>query len=58
VLQEHLGEGAVLERDDPVGPGIASEPSVMQAIPFEWWLRPVSMQERDGEHSAVVCMLT
>ena len=29
----------------------------MQARPLEWWLRPLSMQERDGEHSAVVCML-
>jgi hypothetical protein len=29
----------------------------MQASPLEWWLRPVSMHERDGEHSAVVCML-
>ena len=29
----------------------------MHDIALEWWLRPVSMQERDGEHSAVVCML-
>ena len=29
----------------------------MQAMALEWWLRPVIMQERDGEHSAVVCML-
>ena len=29
----------------------------MQAMPLEWWLRPVSMQDRDGEQSAVVCML-
>ena len=29
----------------------------MQAIAFEWWLRPVRMHERVGEQSAVVCML-
>ena len=29
----------------------------MQDIAFEWWLRPVSMQERLGEQSAVVFML-
>ena len=29
----------------------------MQAMALEWWLRPVMMQERVGEHSAVVCML-
>jgi hypothetical protein len=29
----------------------------MHAIPFEWWLRPVTMHDRLGEHSAVVCML-
>src|SRR5689334_16407660 len=29
----------------------------MQAIAFEWWFRPVSMQDRLGEQSAVVCML-
>ena len=29
----------------------------MHAIPFAWWLRPVTMQDRLGEHSAVVCML-
>jgi hypothetical protein len=29
----------------------------MQAIAFEWWLRPVMMHERVGEQSAVVCML-
>ena len=29
----------------------------MHAMAFEWWLRPVSMHERDGEQSAVVCML-
>src|SRR5882724_6425360 len=29
----------------------------MQAMALEWWLRPVSMHERDGEQSAVVCML-
>ena len=29
----------------------------MQAMPLLWWLRPVTMQERLGEQSAVVCML-
>ena len=29
----------------------------MQAMALEWWLRPVIMHERDGEQSAVVCML-
>jgi hypothetical protein len=28
----------------------------MEAVALEWWLRPVMMQERDGEQSAVVCM--
>jgi hypothetical protein len=27
------------------------------AVAFAWWLRPVMMYDRDGEHSAVVCML-
>lgn len=30
---------------------------MIAAMPFAWWLRPVMMQERLGEHSAVVCML-
>src|SRR3954463_15713898 len=29
--------------------------SAMQAMPFVAWLRPVSNDERVGEHSAVVC---
>ena len=33
------------------------EVSVIEARPIEWWLRPVRMQPRDGEHNAVVCML-
>ena len=36
-------------------PGKPVEPSVMQAIPFWWWLRPVRKHERVGEQSAVVC---
>ena len=28
----------------------------MHAMPLEWWFRPLSMHDRDGEHSAVVCM--
>ena len=34
---------------------IRSAPSVMQAMPLRWWLRPVRKVERVGEHSAVVC---
>ena len=41
----------------PLEPGKPIDPSVMQARPLEWWLRPLSMQLRDGEQSAVVCML-
>jgi len=29
--------------------------SVIAAMPFKWWLRPVRMVERVGEQSAVVC---
>ena len=29
----------------------------MHAMPLLWWLRPVTMHDRLGEHSAVVCML-
>lgn len=29
----------------------------MQAMVFEWWLRPVSMHERVSERSAAVCMM-
>jgi hypothetical protein len=29
----------------------------MAAIALLWWLRPVRMHERLGEHNAVVCML-
>ena len=29
----------------------------MAAMPLAWWLRPVTMQERLGEQSAVVLML-
>ena len=36
-------------------PGYPFDPSVMQAMPFWWWLRPVRNVERVGEHSAVVC---
>ena len=35
LLQQHLGEKAVLERDAPLQPGKPVEPSVMQAIAFE-----------------------
>jgi len=31
--------------------------SAMHAMPFVVWLRPVSNDERVGEHSAVVCQL-
>ncbi len=29
----------------------------MQLMALEWWLRPVITHDRDGEQSAVVCML-
>ena len=29
----------------------------MAAMPLAWWLRPVTMHDRLGEHRAVVCML-
>ena len=37
----------------PFGKPVAA--SVMQAMPLVVWLRPVSRQDRVGEHSAVVC---
>ena len=37
----------------PFGNPVAA--SVMQAMPLVVWLRPVSRQERVGEHRAVVC---
>jgi hypothetical protein len=30
--------------------------SLTPAVALAWWLRPVMMHDRDGEHSAVVCM--
>ena len=39
----------------PFCPGNPLAPSVMEAMPFTWWLRPVRMVERVGEQSAVVC---
>ena len=36
-------------------PGKPVAASVMAAQPLRWWLRPVRMVERVGEHSAVVC---
>jgi len=41
----------------PLLPGKPVAPSVMQAMPLEWWLRPVRKQAREGEHSAVVWKL-
>ena len=53
---QHLGQRAALRRDARVRrPGSRSQPSVMQAMPFWWWLRPVRKHERVGEQSAVVC---
>jgi hypothetical protein len=37
----------------PFGKPVAA--SVMHAMPFVVWLRPVSRHDRVGEHSAVVC---
>ena len=39
----------------PLAFGNPTAASVMQAIELRVWLRPVSRQERVGEHSAVVC---
>ncbi len=39
----------------PLALGKPLAPSVMQAMLLRVWLRPVSRQERVGEHSAVVC---
>ncbi len=39
----------------PLPLGNPAAASVMQAIELRVWLRPVSRQERVGEHSAVVC---
>ena len=39
----------------PAAPGNPLDPSVMAALRFTWWLRPVRKVERVGEHSAVVC---
>jgi len=34
---------------------VASSLTVVAAL--AWWLRPVMMHDRGGEHNAVVCML-
>ncbi len=39
----------------PLALGNPTAASVMQAIELRVWLRPVSRQDRVGEHSAVVC---
>ena len=39
----------------PLAFGNPLAPSVMQAMLLRVWLRPVSRQERVGEHRAVVC---
>ena len=39
----------------PLALGYPPAASVMQAMLLRVWLRPVSRQERVGEHSAVVC---
>jgi hypothetical protein len=38
----------------PLAFGNPDAPSVMHAIPFVVWLRPVNRHDRVGEHSAVV----
>ncbi len=38
----------------PLYPGAAPAISEITPIPTEWWLRPVSVAARVGEHSAVV----
>jgi hypothetical protein len=39
----------------PLPLGNPAAASVMQAMLLRVWLRPVSRQDRVGEHSAVVC---
>ena len=39
----------------PLALGNPIAASVMQAMLFRVWFRPVSRQERVGEHNAVVC---
>ena len=39
----------------PLAPGNPLAPSVMEAMPFTWWLRPVRRMDRVGEQSAAVC---
>jgi hypothetical protein len=39
----------------PLALGNPTAASVMQAMLLRVWLRPVSRQDRVGEHSAVVC---
>ena len=56
-LYQHLADHAPIEGQNAVVAGVTREVSVMEASPIEWWLRPVKMHPRDGEHSAVVCML-
>ena len=39
----------------PLALGKPTAASVMQAMELRVWLRPVSRQDRVGEHNAVVC---
>jgi hypothetical protein len=41
----------------PLAFGKPEVASAMQAMPLVVWLRPVSSDDRVGEHSAVVCQL-
>ena len=41
----------------PLALGNPEVASAMHAMPFVVWLRPVSSDDRVGEHSAVVCQL-
>ena len=57
VLEQHLGDEPVLERDPRGDAGEAELNSAIVAMPFEVALRPVSSEARVGEHSAVVWKL-
>jgi hypothetical protein len=54
-LAEDLRQHPVLRRDRPARVRDPIAASMMQAMLFRVWLRPVSRHERVGEHSAVVC---
>ena len=55
VVLQDLRDGGGLRRDTAAQPGNPFEASVMAAMPFKVWLRPVRSVDRVGEQSATVC---